>query len=105
MSTRHDIDEGFTLTHHETYYLVSGNITGNAIRGTGKALRALAESILDTVPEPDPLEDAKFVTATQRYSGREFVLAKIDGVWYTTEDRSYPEDTLYTYFRDFKIIK
>lgn len=98
------VDESFNLSAHETYYCVSGDDTGHAVRGTAKALRELAEKILDTIPEPHPLGDARFITAVPQNGPRE-PLAKVDQWWYDTNGVAYGDDNVLNLYTDIEIIK
>ena len=97
--------EDVTITFHETYYCLHGKESGTVLRMTPKDILSLADDIKDFVPEPSPIEGARFIGAYTRDSGAYRTLAKIDGIWYAHSGDEYTEKQVLDNFDEIEVIK
>lgn len=94
------------------------DLTGSAVLGTYDVhgtpamtpvsdadLREFAEYILEKVPKPSPIKDARFIRAVNRTSNTEAVLARVDGRWYDTSGVRTTESEIIQNYRDIEVIR
>lgn len=97
--------EEVIITFHETYYAIHGKETGTVLRVTPQEILSLADRIKDFVPEPSPIEDARFISARILDSEDYRTLAKIDGIWYSHNGVEYTEQQVLDNYDDIKVIR
>lgn len=97
--------EEVVITFHETYYCLHGKETGSVLRMTAKEILSLAERIKDFVPEPSPIEDARFITAFHQTLGEYHVLAKFDDTWYDDNGNEYTEKQVLDNYDEIEVIR
>lgn len=97
--------EEVTISFHETYYCLHGKETGTVLRMTAKEILSLAERIKDFVPEPSPIEDARFIHARTRDLGKFRTLAKVEEVWYDHNGNEYTEEQVLDNYEEIEVIR
>lgn len=97
--------EEVTISFHETYYCLHGKGTGAVLRVTAKEILSLAERIEDFVPEPSPIEDARFIHARFVFAGEYRTLAKVDDLWYDHNGTEYTEKQVLEDYDEIEVIK
>lgn len=98
--------EEVDITFHETYYCLHGKETGTVLRVTPKEMRSLADRITAIVPEPSPIENARFIRArSSDHPHIEYTLAKFDGYWYDNIDRTLTEQEVLNCMDSFEVIR
>lgn len=97
--------EEVVISFHETYYCLHGKETGTVLRMTAKELLSLAERIKDLVPEPSPIEDARFITAFHQTLGEYHVLAKFDDAWYDDNGNEHTEKQVLDNYDEIEVIR
>lgn len=97
--------EDVIITFHETYYCLHGKESGTVLRMTDKDILTLADRIKALIPEPSPIEDARFISARTLDSGEYRTLAKIDGVWYDHNGDAYTDRALLANYDEIGVIK
>ena len=65
----------------------------------------LVQLIQNTVPEPSPIEDARFISARTLDHGEFRTLAKIDGIWYDHNGDDYMDIELLANYDEIEVIK
>lgn len=96
--------EEVTITFHETYYCLHGKETGTVLRMTPKDILSLADDIKEFVPEPCPLDEARYITAFHQTNGEYHALAKIDGVWYDHNGIGHTEKQVLDNYDEIGVI-
>lgn len=97
--------EEVTISFHETYYCLHGKETGAIIRVTPQEILSLAERIKDIVPEPSPIEDARFISARTQTLGEYRTLAKVDDLWYDHNGNEYTEEQVLKVYDEIEVIR
>ena len=99
--------EEVTISFHETYYCLHGKETGTVLRMTAKEILSLAERIEDFVPEPSPIEDARFIHAllSAVTPGEYRTLAKVDDLWYDHNGNEYTEAQVLDNYDEIEVIR
>lgn len=92
---------------HDGYgeYYISFNNEDPIATVTASELHKLSKFIQDTVPEPFPFEDARFVSARTLDHGEFRTLAKIDGIWYDHNGDDYMDIELLANYDEIEVIK
>lgn len=92
---------------HDGYgeYYISFNNEDPVATVTASELHKLSKFIQDTVPEPSPIEDARFIAAIHQPEGEYRVLAKIDGAWYDHNGNEYTEEQVLDNYDEIEVIK
>lgn len=92
---------------HDGYgeYYISFNNEDPIATVTASELHKLSKFIQDTVPEPFPIEDARFISARTRLLGEFRTLAKIDGIWYDHNGNEYTEEQVLDNYDEIEVIK
>ena len=92
---------------HDGYggYYISFNNEDPVATVTASELHKLSKFIQDTVPEPSPIEDARFISARTRLLGEFRTLAKIDGTWYDHNGIEYTEEQVLDNYDEIEVIK
>lgn len=97
--------EEVAITFHETYYCLHGKETGTVLRMTAKEILSLAERIEDFVPEPSPIESARFIRARTRVLGEFRTLAKFDDAWYDDNGNEHTEKQVLDNYDEIGVIR
>ncbi len=92
---------------HDGYgeYYISLNNEDPVATVTASELHKLSKFIQDTVPEPSPIEDARFISARSLDHGEFLTLAKIDGTWYDHNGNEYTEDQVLDNYDEIEVIR
>ena len=92
---------------HDGYgeYYISFNNEDPIATVTASELHKLSKFIQDTVPEPFPFEDARFISARTLDHGEFRTLAKIDGIWYDHNGNEYMEEQVLDNYDEIEVIK
>ena len=92
---------------HDGYgeYYISFNNEDPIATVTASELHKLSKFIQDTVPEPSPIEDARFIGARTRLLGEFRTLAKIDGTWYDHNGNEYTEEQVLVNYDEIEVIR
>ena len=96
--------EDVVVTFHETYYCLHGKETGTVLRMTPKDILSLADGIKDLVPEPSPIENARFIGARFVLVDEYRTLAKIDGAWYDNNGEAYTQEQVLDEYDEIEVI-
>lgn len=97
--------EGVTLSSWgDNIYTLQGD-TGTEIKLTGGQLHGLVQLIQKLVPEPSPIEDARFITAFHQTLGEYHVLAKFDDAWYDDNGNEHTEKQVLDNYDEIEVIR
>lgn len=96
--------EEVTITFHGTYYGLHGMKSGTTLRMTDKDILSLANRIKAFVPEPSPIEDARFIGARFVLVDEYRTLAKIDGAWYDNNGEAYTQEQVLDEYDEIEVI-
>ena len=97
--------EGVTLSSWgDNIYSLQGD-TGAEIMFTGGQLHGLVQLIQKLVPEPSPIENARFITAFHQTLGEYHVLAKFDDAWYDDNGNEHTEKQVLDNYDEIEVIR
>lgn len=97
--------EGVTLSSWgDNIYTLRGD-TGAEIKVNGGQLHGLVQLIHKRVPEPSPIEDARFITAFHQTLGEYHVLAKFDDTWYDDNGNEHTEKQVLDNYDEIEVIR
>lgn len=97
--------EGVTLSSWgDNIYSLQGD-TGAEIKFTGGQLHGLVQLIQKLVPEPSPIENARFITAFHQTLGEYHVLAKFDDAWYDDNGNEHTEKQVLDNYDEIEVIR
>ena len=100
-----DWPEGVTLSSWgDNIYSLQGD-TGAEIKFTGGQLHGLVQLIQKLVPEPSPIENARFITAFHQTLGEYHVLAKFDDAWYDDNGNEHTEKQVLDNYDEIEVIR
>lgn len=85
-------------------YTLRGD-TGAEINLAASQLHDLVQLIQNTVPEPSPIEGARFISARTLDHGEFRTLAKIDGIWYDHNGDDYMDIELLANYDEIEVIR
>ena len=69
-----------------------------------KFLHELADYIKENVPEPSPIENARFIGARFVLADEYRTLAKIDGAWYDNNGEAYTQEQVLDEYDEIEVI-
>ena len=96
---------GVTLSSWgDNIYSLQGD-TGAEIKFTGGQLHGLVQLIQKLVPEPSPIENARFITAFHQTLGEYHVLAKFDDAWYDDNGNEHTEKQVLDNYDEIEVIR
>ena len=97
--------EGVTLSSWgDNIYTLQGD-TGAEIKFTGGQLHGLVQLIQKLVPEPSPIENARFITAFHQTLGEYHALAKFDDAWYDDNGNEHTEKQVLDNYDEIEVIR
>lgn len=97
--------EGVTLSSWgDNIYTLQGD-TGAEIKFTGGQLHGLVQLIHKLIPEPSPIENARFITAFHQTLGEYHVLAKFDDAWYDHKGNEHTEKQVLDNYDEIEVIR
>lgn len=99
--------EGLSLSYwFGGLYIIRGD-KGGMITTTAEHLHNLVSDIKESVPEPSPIKDARFIHAylSAVTPGEYRTLAKVDGLWYDHNGEEYTEAQVLDNYDEIEVIR
>ena len=97
--------EGVTLVAWgDNHYTLRGD-EGGEIQLAASQLYDLVQIIHNRVPEPSPIENARFITAFHQTLGEYHVLAKFDDAWYDDNGNEHTEKQVLDNYDEIEVIR
>lgn len=85
-------------------YTLRGDL-GAEIKVTAEQLHNLVRAIKERVPEPSPIENARFIHARSKYFEEARSLAKVDDVWYDHYGNEYTDQQVLADYDEIEVIR